>query len=67
MAALGDEYISAEHVLLALADRSSGVADVLPDRDSLVKAVAEVQRPAPGDLPEPRGHGARRSRSTAAT
>src|SRR5687768_15402521 len=43
MAALGDEYISTEHFLLVLTDRSSGVADVLPDRDSLMKAVAEVR------------------------
>src|SRR5918997_231328 len=31
MAALGDEYISVEHILLALADGSSGLADLLPD------------------------------------
>ena len=35
MSALGDEYISTEHILLALTDRNSGVADVLPDRESL--------------------------------
>src|SRR5437773_1425689 len=28
---LGDEYISAEHILLALAEPKSGVADLLPD------------------------------------
>ncbi len=32
MAKLGDEYISTEHLLLALTDAGSGVADVLPDR-----------------------------------
>src|SRR6266511_3688875 len=28
MAGLGDEYISTEHILLALTDRASGVADI---------------------------------------
>ena len=45
MGALGDEYISTEHLLLALTDDSSGVADVLPDRATLMKAVAEVRGP----------------------
>ena len=31
MAKLGDEYISTEHLLLALADSGSGVSDLLPD------------------------------------
>src|SRR5687768_5928427 len=38
-AARGDEYISVGHLLLALADKASGVADILPDRESLAKAV----------------------------
>ena len=42
MSALGDEYIAANHLLLALADRSSGVSDVLPDREALAKAANEV-------------------------
>src|SRR5437763_9591915 len=42
---MGDEYISAEHLLLALADRASGVADLLPDRDTLLRAIAEVRGP----------------------
>jgi ATP-dependent Clp protease ATP-binding subunit ClpB len=46
MAARGDEYISVGHLLLALADGSSGVADILPDRESLAKAVDETQGPA---------------------
>jgi ATP-dependent Clp protease ATP-binding subunit ClpB len=46
MAARGDEYISVGHVLLALADKASGVADVLPDRESLAKAVDETQGPS---------------------
>jgi ATP-dependent Clp protease ATP-binding subunit ClpB len=43
--ALGDEYISTEHLLLALADRRSGVAGLIPDRDTLLKAIAEVRGP----------------------
>ena len=53
MAALGDEYISTEHILLALTDKSSGVADVLPERDSLMKAVAEVRGPHRVTSPTP--------------
>jgi ATP-dependent Clp protease ATP-binding subunit ClpB len=53
MARLGDEYISTEHVLLALADKGSGVADVLPDRGSLEKAVAEVRGPHKVTSPNP--------------
>ncbi|HWM63205.1 MAG TPA: ATP-dependent chaperone ClpB [Solirubrobacterales bacterium] len=53
MARLGDEYISTEHVLLALADPASGVADVLPDRGSLEKAVAEVRGPHRVTSPNP--------------
>src|SRR4029079_6736683 len=40
--ALGDEYIATNHFLLALADKSSGVGDLLPDRDEIAKASAEV-------------------------
>jgi ATP-dependent Clp protease ATP-binding subunit ClpB len=50
---LGDEYISTEHILLALADRSSGVADLLPDRDTLLKAVGEVRGPHRVTTPNP--------------
>jgi ATP-dependent Clp protease ATP-binding subunit ClpB len=53
MAALGDEYISVEHILLALADKSSGVADLLPDRDALVEAIAEVRGPHRVTSPNP--------------
>ncbi|HEX6117133.1 MAG TPA: ATP-dependent chaperone ClpB [Solirubrobacterales bacterium] len=53
MAALGDEYISTEHFLLALTDKTSGVADVLPDRESLMKAVAEVRGPHRVTSPTP--------------
>jgi ATP-dependent Clp protease ATP-binding subunit ClpB len=53
MTALGDEFISTEHILLALTDRNSGVADVLPDRDSLTKAIAEVRGPHRVTSPDP--------------
>ena len=53
MAALGDEYISTEHVLLALTDKNAGVADLLPDRESLAKAVAEVRGPHRVTSPTP--------------
>jgi ATP-dependent Clp protease ATP-binding subunit ClpB len=48
----GDEYISTDHFLLALTDKASGVADLLPDRGSLEKAITEV-RPRPITSPEP--------------
>ncbi|HEY5977922.1 MAG TPA: ATP-dependent chaperone ClpB [Solirubrobacterales bacterium] len=53
MAAMGDEYISTEHMLLALTDSGSGVADVLPDRASLEKAIAEVRGPHKVTSPSP--------------
>jgi ATP-dependent Clp protease ATP-binding subunit ClpB len=53
MARLGDEYISTEHILLALAGKGSDVADVLPDRGSLEKAVAEVRGPHKVTSPNP--------------
>ena len=57
MAARGDEYISVGHLLLALADKASGVADLLPDRDSLVTRRRRDPGPEPGHLPQPRGDG----------
>jgi ATP-dependent Clp protease ATP-binding subunit ClpB len=48
----GDEYISTDHFLLALTDKASGVADLLPDRGSLETAITEV-RPRPVTSPEP--------------
>jgi ATP-dependent Clp protease ATP-binding subunit ClpB len=42
-AARGDEYISTDHVLLALADPESGVADALPGRDQLATAIEELR------------------------
>jgi ATP-dependent Clp protease ATP-binding subunit ClpB len=46
MAALGDEYISVGHLLLALAEKGSPTAELLPDRESLARAVAETQGPS---------------------
>jgi ATP-dependent Clp protease ATP-binding subunit ClpB len=51
MSALADEYISTEHLLLALTD--SPVADILPDRDSLAKAIEEVRGPHRVTSPNP--------------
>jgi ATP-dependent Clp protease ATP-binding subunit ClpB len=51
MAAMGDEYISTEHLLLALTD--STVAELLPDRASLEKAIAEVRGPHKVTSPNP--------------
>jgi ATP-dependent Clp protease ATP-binding subunit ClpB len=42
---LADEYISTEHLLLALAEPKSGVSDLLPDRAALVAAISEVRGP----------------------
>jgi ATP-dependent Clp protease ATP-binding subunit ClpB len=53
MAKLGDEYISTEHVLLALTDSASGVAGLLPGREELEKAVAEVRGPHRVTSPNP--------------
>src|SRR3954470_5757595 len=50
---LGDEYISTEHILLALAEPKSGVSDLLPDRAELVKAVSEVRGPHRVTSPNP--------------
>jgi ATP-dependent Clp protease ATP-binding subunit ClpB len=53
MAALGDEYISTEHILLALTDKASGVAEIVPDRDSVSKAIGEVRGPHRVTSPTP--------------
>jgi ATP-dependent Clp protease ATP-binding subunit ClpB len=50
---LGDEYISTEHVLLALSEPRSGVSDLLPDRKDLVRAVSEVRGPHRVTSPNP--------------
>jgi ATP-dependent Clp protease ATP-binding subunit ClpB len=51
MAAKGDEYISTDHLLLALTE-SASLRDFLPDRDSLGAAIAEV-RPQKVTSPTP--------------
>jgi ATP-dependent Clp protease ATP-binding subunit ClpB len=51
MAAKGDEYISTDHLLLALSE-SSTLRELLPDRDSLEGAIAEV-RPQKVTSPNP--------------
>jgi ATP-dependent Clp protease ATP-binding subunit ClpB len=53
MAKLGDEYISTEHLLLALTDAGSGIADVLPERGPLEQAIAEVRGPHKVTSPNP--------------
>ncbi len=53
MAALGDEYISTEHLLLALTERATGLDSVLPDRESLAKATSEVRGPHKVTSPNP--------------
>src|SRR5213592_1148577 len=50
--AMGDSYISSEHLLLALTDNSSPVADLLPDRGQVSAAIKEV-RPSPITSPNP--------------
>jgi ATP-dependent Clp protease ATP-binding subunit ClpB len=50
---MGDSYISTEHILLALTDKGSGLADVLPDRKSLAEAISEVRGPHRVDTPSP--------------
>ncbi len=50
--AMGDSYISSEHLLLALTDKSSPVADILPDRGEVAEAIKEV-RPNPITSPTP--------------
>ncbi len=51
MARLGDEYISTDHMLLALAEEGP-LADFLPDKASIEKAIAEV-RPHRVTSPDP--------------
>ena len=53
MAEMGDEYVSTEHLLLAIADSGSDLAGILPDRESLAKAIGEVRGPHKVDSPNP--------------
>src|SRR4029453_15506501 len=50
---LGDEYISTEHTLLALAEAGSGVSALPPDRKGLVQAISEVRGPHRVTSPNP--------------
>jgi ATP-dependent Clp protease ATP-binding subunit ClpB len=50
--AMGDSYISSEHLLLALTDKSSPVAGILPNRAQVIEAIKEV-RPNPITSPTP--------------
>ncbi len=52
-AAQGRQTISTEHLLLALTGSESGVADLLPDRDAVLKAIDEVVGPNVVDSPNP--------------
>jgi ATP-dependent Clp protease ATP-binding subunit ClpB len=51
MAKLGDSYITVGHLLLALTEDGSGVADLLPDRGTLEQAVRDVQGPGKVNSP----------------
>jgi ATP-dependent Clp protease ATP-binding subunit ClpB len=53
MAGLSGECISTEHLLLALTDKSLGLADLLPERDSLLKGISEVRGPHRVTSPNP--------------
>ena len=53
MAKLGDEYISTEHLLLALAESDPGMSGILPDLASLERAIAEVRGPHKVTSPNP--------------
>ena len=65
-AAGGDEYISTDHLLLGLADKASGVAELLPARDAIADAVVRGRGPTAFRARTPRTP-RRRSRSSAAT
>jgi ATP-dependent Clp protease ATP-binding subunit ClpB len=49
----GSQLISTEHLLLALAGKDSGLADLLPDPESIVKAIDEVVGTDPVTTPNP--------------
>ncbi|MDQ5895152.1 MAG: ATP-dependent Clp protease ATP-binding subunit ClpB [Actinomycetota bacterium] len=53
MAQMGDEYVSTEHMLLAIADSKAKTSEILPDRESLAKAIAEVRGPHKVNSPNP--------------
>src|SRR5918996_1550998 len=49
----GDEYISTEHILLALAESKSGVSDLLPPRKELVQVVSRRTKNNPVLIGDP--------------
>jgi ATP-dependent Clp protease ATP-binding subunit ClpB len=51
MAKFGDSYITVGHLLLALAEKGSGVSELLPEREELERAVKAVQGPAKVNSP----------------
>jgi ATP-dependent Clp protease ATP-binding subunit ClpB len=53
MIALGDEYISTEHFLLALLESGDPVPELLPDRATLTEAIHEVRGPHRVTSPNP--------------
>ncbi len=53
MAEMGDEYVSTEHLLLAISDVDKKLAEFLPDHDTLAKGIAEVRGPMKVDNPNP--------------
>ncbi len=53
VAAMGRQTISTEHLLLALARPESDLAELLPDHDSILKAIDEVVGPNVADSPNP--------------
>ena len=52
-AAQGRQTISTEHLLLALSREDSGLAELLPERDSILKATDEVVGPNVADSTNP--------------
>ncbi len=53
MAEMGDEYVSTEHLLLAISDVDKKLAEFLPDHNTLAKGIAEVRGPMKVDNPNP--------------
>jgi ATP-dependent Clp protease ATP-binding subunit ClpB len=50
---LADDYISTEHILLALAEGKSGVSELLPERKALLEAISQVRGPHRVTSPNP--------------
>src|SRR3989449_792939 len=52
-AVAASQRLATEHLLLALADKASGLAGLLPDREALTKGIAEVRGPHRVTTPNP--------------